>query len=86
VRAGGPTVVAGEALGVGRLEDVRQDRRVEPLLPHVLRVDRQPRREREAPCLCLSGQALELRPRRLGVHVVDRDRRDAAPVVDACFQ
>ena len=32
---------------------------------------------------CRRARSLELRPRRLGVHVVERHRRDAAPVVDA---
>ncbi len=49
----------------------------------MLRVERQPRGERQ-PALARRGrQALELGPGRLGVHVVDRDRGHAAPVVDA---
>ena len=40
-------------------------------------------REHEAGRLGRVAQAVERGPRPFGVHVVDRDRRDAAPVVDA---
>ena len=58
---------------------------MQPLVgaPHELRVHREARREHEARGLGRVAQAVERGPRPFGVHVVDRDRRDAAPVVDA---
>ena len=50
---------------------------------HVLRVDGQPLDEPEAGLGGAGGQLVDLRPRPLGVDVVGRQRRDAAPVVDA---
>ena len=52
-------------------------------IAHVLGVDREPRREHVAGRLGRGPQPFERGPRPFGVHVVDRDRRDAAPVVDA---
>ncbi len=49
----------------------------------MLRVERQARDELEALRLCPRAQPLQVGPRRLGVDVVDRHRRDTAPVVDA---
>ena len=49
---------------------------------HVLGIDGQARREAQAAGLGRRAQALDIRPRRLRVHVVDRHRRDTAPVVD----
>ena len=46
-------------------------------------IDRQPGRELEAARACGRGEPVAVGPGRLGVDVVDRDRRDAAPVVDA---
>ena len=67
----------------------QQDReahgRVQPLLrvPHVLRVHGEARCERLARGLRRAAQQLQRGPRALRVHVVGRQRRDAAPVVDA---
>ena len=59
--------------------------RVEPGLaaPDVLGVDRQPLAQREAAVGGARGELVDLRPGALGVDVVGRQRRDAAPVVDA---
>ena len=46
-------------------------------------IDRQPRRELEAARAGGRREPVAVGPGRLGVDVVDRDRRDAAPVVDA---
>ena len=81
--AGRPRVVAREPGRVGRSEHERQHGRIEPLRADVLGVDGQPRRELEPARARRLGEPLELRPRRLRVHVVDRHGRDAAPVVDA---
>src|SRR5438093_6561562 len=43
---------------------------------------RRPPRSTLFPYTTLFRSPLDLRPRRLGVHMVDRHRRDAAPVVD----
>ena len=86
VAARGPrSPVAAEVLGVGRRRHRGADVGVEPLVAvlHVLGVDRQARREHEARGLGGVAQAFERGPRSLGVDVVGRDRRDAAPVVDA---
>ena len=54
-----------------------------PGSPHVLGVDGEPGRELEPGRLRRPLQRGDGRPRRLRVDVVDRDGRDAAPVVDA---
>ena len=48
----------------------------------VRRIDREPFAQRVAARFGLRAQPLDLRPRLLRVHVVGRDRRHAAPVVD----
>ncbi len=50
----------------------------------VLRVDRQPLDQGAAGARGGALQGVQMRPGRLGVHVVRRHRRDAAPVVDPC--
>ena len=52
-------------------------------LERVLGIDREARGQHEAARLGDRPQTVERRPRALGVDVVGRDRRDAAPVVDA---
>jgi hypothetical protein len=79
-------VLAGEAGGrVGERGDVRAEPGVEPGLaaPHELRVDTQAFAQFETGGAGLLGQLLDLRPGTLGVDVVDGERRDTAPVVDA---
>ena len=61
---------------------VGQHLRVEPGAREVAGIDREPRDEREPARARRRRQPLELGPGRLGVDVVDRHRRDAAPVVD----
>ena len=58
--------------------------RVDPAIEigDVLGVERQARREREPARRGRLAQPLDLGPGRLGVDVIDGDRRDAAPVVD----
>ncbi len=59
---------------------------MEPALVHVFRIDGEPGSELEAARARRLGESLDLGPRRLRVDVVDRDGRDAAPVVDACVE
>ena len=81
-------VVAAEPLGVGTIHHREHHRGVEPPggIVHVLGVDREARREREALGLGDLAQPVERGPRPLGVHVVGRHRRHTAPVVDACVE
>ena len=81
--AGRPPVVPRQALAVGRVEDARQDRGIDPSPGNELRVDGEPRGKREAGRFRRLAEPSDLRPRRLRVHVVDGDRGDPAPVVDA---
>ena len=61
---------------------MRQHARVDPVRVDVARVDGEARRELEPAALGRRAEQVELGPGRLGVDVVDRHRRDAAPVVD----
>ena len=82
---GAPGSIAGQALGVGDVEDGEMERRVEPR-PGIMRVrgiDGEPCRQHMAGTLRGSAQRVEGRPGTLGVHMVGRDRRDSAPIVDA---
>ena len=79
-----PAVLAREPERVGRAQRRRQHAPGRATSPdEVARVDRQPRRELEPARARRRREPVELGPRRLGVDVVDRHRRDAAPVVDA---
>ena len=82
---GGAGVVAAQRLGVGAVEHGEPDGRVEPARRRggVLRVDGQPGGEDESAVLGGLAQRVDGGPRPLRVDVVDRHRRDAAPVVDA---
>ena len=79
-----PAVLAREPVRVRRAPDRRRDRRIGPAVEvgDVLGIERQPRRELEPARPARLAEPLDLRPRRLGVDVVDRHGRDAAPVVD----
>jgi hypothetical protein len=57
--------------------------RVQPRLPDVGRVDGQSLGELESARRGLGRQVVDLRPRSLRVHVIRRERRHPAPVVDA---
>ncbi len=91
--AGGPSDVpmnhssAGprQAEPVGGGVDRRHRRRIEPgvRIAQVRRVDGESRQQRQARRGGGAAEPLQLGPRRLGVDVVGRHRRDAAPVVDA---
>ncbi len=72
-------------LRVGQRGHVRTQPRVQPGLaaPHELRVDAEALAELETGGPGLLGELLDLRPGALGVDVVDGQRGDAAPVVDA---
>ena len=78
-------VVAAQALGVAAVEHREPQRGMQPTLrvADVLGVDGEPRGEREALPLGDLAETVECRPRPFGVDVVERQRRHAAPVVDA---
>ena len=80
-----PGIVAAHRLRVGAVQDGEPDVLVEPRagVAGELRVDRQARRQGQAPRLDGRAQHVDVRPRPLGVHVVGGDGRDAAEVVDA---
>ncbi len=82
--AGRPSILACQPHRVGGPADRRSDGRVGPDVERsdVLRVERQPRGELEPSTAACVAEQRERGPRRLGVDVVDRDGRDAAPVVD----
>jgi hypothetical protein len=77
-------VVAGQALGVGAVQDREDHRLVEPAgrVLGELRVDGQARGQGVAGRLGDRPQPVKGRPGPLRVDVVGRDRTDAAPVVD----
>ena len=72
----GAGVVAAEQLGVGSIHHREAHRRVEPAerVERELGVDRQPRREHVPRCLGDVAEAVEVRPRSLGVDVVGGHR------------
>src|SRR4051794_1033376 len=84
-RAGSPVVLAGEAVRIREGAHVGRYLRSDPALElgDVLRIDRQPRRQLEVSRAGRLPEQLQLGPRRLGIDVVERHRRDTAPVVDA---
>ncbi len=77
-----PGVLAGQPERVGGAQNPGKHLGVDPLGVDVARVDGEARRELEAAALGRGAEQLELGPRRLRVDVIDRHRRDAAPVVD----
>ncbi len=85
LRKDGAGIVAPESFGVAAIEDREAHALVEPPLrvERELRVHRQPGCQREAFCLRHLAQAVECRPRPLGIDVIGRHRRHATPVVDA---
>ena len=79
-----PVVVAPQAARRAHRQHARAQRRIDPgLVVDVARIDREPLGQHLAVARALGRERVELRPRPLGIHVVGRDRRDAAPVVDA---
>ncbi len=74
-----PRVLAGEAERVGGAERERQHLRVDPGRVEPLGIDGEPRREVEAAAARGLAQALDRRPRRLRVDVVDRHRARRRP-------
>ena len=82
--AGPPVVVAPQAARRAHRQHARTQRRIDPgLVVDVARIDREPLGQHLAVARAFGRERVELRPRPLGIHVVGRDRRDAAPVVDA---
>ena len=81
----GSLAVGREPVGAEQRRDRRAHRAGEPRigLGRVPRVDREPLTELLAAFGGRLGEPLDLGPRPLGVHVVGRDGRDAAPIVDA---
>jgi hypothetical protein len=75
-------VLAGKPEPIRRAQHGRHERGIDPAGIQVFRIDGQARCELEPPRLGRLAQPLDGRPGRLGVDVVDRDRRDPAPVVD----
>ena len=81
--AGMPAVLARQPERVRRAQRLRQHGRIDPLAGEVARVDGQPGGELEPARARRGLEAVAVGPGRLRVDVVDRDRRDPAPVVDA---
>ncbi len=81
--ARGPAVVTREPLAVRGAEDRRHHQGIDPPAGDELGVDGEPGNERHPRTLGRLAEALDLRPRRFRVHMVDGDRGDPAPVVDA---
>ncbi len=83
--AGRPAVFAGEAARVRGTPDRGRDGSIGEAIEigDMLGIERQPRCQLEPSTAAGFAQPLDVRPRGLRVDVVDRDRRDAAPVVDA---
>jgi len=79
-----PLVVAAPAMRIRRLQDARHQCRVLPagVVVVIGWIDRQAGGQDLAGVRGFAAQSLQMRPGRLGVHVVERDRGNAAPVVD----
>ena len=77
---------ARSQLAIGELECGGERRGLGPLGVEEARVHGEARQQRVAGLTGTGFQHLKLGPRRLGIHVVGRDGRDAAPVVDARFE
>ena len=84
VTPGRPRGVAREAFEVGGDEHRGADVGVQPLVgpPDELGIHGEPRREHEARGFRRVAQPVERGPRSFRIHVVDRQRRHATPVVD----
>ena len=83
-RPGRQSLSRAQAARRAHRQHARAQRRIDPgLVVDVARIDREPLGQHLAVARALGGERVELRPRPLGIHVVGRDRRDAAPVVDA---
>ena len=85
---GRPGVVATQRLRIGAVQDGEPGRLVQPAvrLCGELGVDRQPGCQHQPTGLGRDPQRVDGGPGAFGVHVVDRDRGDPAPVVDARVQ
>ena len=81
-------IVAPETLRVAAVHHGEHQIGVEPTpgVECVLRIDRQAWRSHETARLGHGHEALERRPRALGIDVVGGDGRDPAPVVDTCVE
>ncbi len=84
--AGAPAILARERCTVALLEHGAAHGRVEPLGRRlgVRRIDRQPLHESLAAALGLAAQPLDLGPWHFRIDIIRRQRRDPAPIVDAC--
>src|SRR5439155_6032960 len=72
-----------EAGGVDERRHARSERFVEELgTLRVLRIDREALAQREAGLRRVVPEACDLRPRLLGIDVIEGERRDAAPIVE----
>ncbi len=83
--AGRPIVVAREAFGVAHAAHLRGDLGREPGVRRagIGGIDRQTVDQQLAHRRARTRQLIDGRPRRFGIHMVGRHRRDAAPVVQA---
>ncbi len=81
--AGVPAVLAGEPERVGRTQRRRQDGRIDPRRRRGSAGTPAGAARARARATRRLGEPVAVGPWRLGVHVVDRHGRDAAPVVDA---
>src|SRR6266516_2520664 len=77
-----PIVFTRQPQRVRGAQDRRHDARVDPFGGDPLGIDGQASRQLQPTALGGRAQPVELGPGRLGVHVIDRHGRDAAPVVD----
>ena len=80
-----PALLPREAFRIDRPSHRRRERPIEPAIGFegVSRVDREAFHENLARGGAAPGERFDLRPGRLGIDVVGRDRRDPAPVVEA---
>ena len=83
-----PAVLARKPHRIRRPPNRRRDLRVGPAaeIGDVLGVGGQARHQGEPALMGRGLQPVELRPRRLGVDVVDGHRGDTAPIIDACVE
>ena len=79
-----PSIDASEACSVCRPSHGRSQRRIEPPIrrANIRRIDRKTLDEDLAGLGSLARQRLKVWPRPLGVDVIGRHRRNAAPIVD----
>ena len=85
--AGGPCVRARPSVSVDAAKQRSPQRRIDPFFRAAseCRIDRQPFDQLLAGCICGLCERIQSGPRRLWVDMIRRDRRHAAPIIDACI-